>query len=183
MDSKDPSDGISVPDVILPPIPRDRRGKTMDLIAMMDDAEALKAWEAIERTDYGKVLNREKFRAEKEFGRMMSVQLTPDVMGVPLIETVAYVQEIVRIASKIAMSDKSTPDQRLSAAMTVSMCSTKLVEMTKQMMKIYRAGQKAENQPQPKNRGPSSDMPMIVAQNVQISPQSPAKNGADPARD
>lgn len=187
MESNETSAGPTTAAIKLPKIPR--REQLPDTpepkyLPLLSEEEQKKRWEAIMRTDYGRVFNRLKFDAEREFGEMMAVQLTQEMMGIPLMETVAYLQATIREAGEVAASKdpKIKDEARMVAAMVVSNCSSKIVELTKEMRRIYRAATRQEQKPPVgRNRGPAADF-MVVAQNVQITGQQDAKNGGDDAQ-
>lgn len=148
-------------------------------------AEIDAAWEAITSTKFGKRFNRQKFEARKQFGRLMGKEVTPELLGVNVMESAEIIMDAIRNAASLLDEDsKATVDQKLAAVTAVTLGGRAVGDLSDKAAKLYcrykEESVQSRVQSMVRNIGPSSDRPIIVAQNVQIGPKNEARNGPKP---
>lgn len=150
----------------------------------MDEDEENRRWEELDRkiarcgAALSKRLTKDYFRAKEEFGRLMAFKLTPEVIGVNLVESSEILQDSIREASR-AMEETNNPKDKIDALMAITVATRAQGDITLKMSRLYRAGQQVRESTRPRintSRAPSADVPFIVAQNVEIRAADPARN-------
>ena len=149
----------------------------------MTEDEIREAWAMVANSDIAKVLDVNSLAVKEAMGKLLSRRLTPEVIGVNAVEAAELLQMTIRAATKLA-NDASVPQEiRINAVRTAANAASVQVELSKYIAHAYQSmpGKRpwgvAPPMSQPKNRGPSPDRPIIVAQNVQINNRDSVKTG------
>lgn len=152
-------------------------------LRMLTEDEMNEAWEALQNSPSKGFLDRAKWEAKETFGRMLAVRLNPDIVGLNLVEASELLQSSLRAATALANSSRASKKVQIAAIEAVTMAARAQGELCSQILKVYRANRREERaaRKEAKNIGPSAEMPMIVANNVQINPApQQANSGAEP---
>lgn len=144
-----------------------------------DEADIWERTDKVVKTGcLSKRITKDYFRAKEELGRLMKVKLTPEVMGVNLMESSEILQDAIREAGRVLESNASNAD-KVNALMAITLAARAQGELTMKMAKLYKAGQRDAVKESPKlnaRKAPSADIPFqIVAERVEIN------NGSDSA--
>jgi hypothetical protein len=150
----------------------------------MNDDQVNRAWEQIEKLPLRGVIQRSLFEAKEQFAELMRVRITPEIVGVNLLEAAEILADAMRIARSTALNPKTSVRAKLLAFEQITLAGRAQAELGKQILRMYPPRKKNEDIPIRTpiavngTIAPSGDGPLILANNVQINSPGQAKTGA-----